>query len=290
MVLNEHIFNLPHLVDGVEDLFRLRALDKGIELVVELSPDLPRFVFADESKLRQILINLVGNALKFTNQGKVQVQARLATDGEVKALFRDPEQPGVWLNFIVQDSGTGIAEQDLERIFEPFFQVVHERNAQQGTGLGLAISKQYVNLMGGEILVQSLPDRGSTFSCLIPVHSTMIVESLDSQGRGVIGSALDHLPPDSKASRVLAENYPQGSPESNWEVLPEEDVASLRQAALLGDLDQIWLIIQQISVEHPELAEILVGYASRYDLRGLMAQLQVMKVEKEGSDGEQPKR
>jgi signal transduction histidine kinase len=131
-------------------LLEPQALQKGLTLDTTLPDRLP--FRTDPTKVRQILINLLGNAVKFTEAGKV---AMVMDGGTDHVVFR------------VRDTGPGIAPEDLERVFEPFTQV-HEFRAQGGTGLGLPVSRKLAHLLGGNLVVESLPGRGSTFTLSLP--------------------------------------------------------------------------------------------------------------------------
>jgi signal transduction histidine kinase/CheY-like chemotaxis protein len=149
MTLQTAPFDLRALLDETESLFKQRAHDRALRLSIE-QVELPRIVQGDATKLRQVLLNLVGNAVKFTSVGTVKLRAERV--GE--ALIR----------FSVEDTGVGIAPEELTRIFEPFTQTESGRQVQGGTGLGLALSAQFVRLMGGELTATSVPGQGSCFS------------------------------------------------------------------------------------------------------------------------------
>ncbi|MEK7395192.1 MAG: ATP-binding protein, partial [Fibrobacterota bacterium] len=144
-------FDIGALVHDLVALLRVRAETKGLDLVFDQSSSFPRFVRADPDKLRQILVNLVGNAIKFTRQGSVVVKLVAQNLGEDPARQR--------LHFEITDTGAGIRQEDLERIFEPFVQL----QQREGTGLGLTITRQFIRLMGGELRVESEPGKGSVF-------------------------------------------------------------------------------------------------------------------------------
>lgn len=157
-------FDLHRLLDDLEDMFHLRAQTKNLTLLFERALTVPQYVATDEVKLRQVLINLVGNALKYTEMGSVRVQ--------VATLPVSPD-PGnaepVLLTFSVQDTGPGIAPDEMALLFQPFVQTQSGRDAQEGTGLGLTISQRFVQVMGGELQVQSQLGQGATFLFQIPV-------------------------------------------------------------------------------------------------------------------------
>ncbi|MGL5035312.1 MAG: ATP-binding protein, partial [Microcystaceae cyanobacterium] len=153
IVLTEENFNLKQLLQSLDEMLQIRAVDKQINLEFELDPQLPSHIYGDEGKLRQVLINLLGNAIKFTNSGLVKLRAQLLQQIDNQVI----------LKFAVEDTGTGIAEEDLSLLFDPFVQAGESNHKNQGTGLGLTISRQFINLMGGEIQVTSQIGKGSCF-------------------------------------------------------------------------------------------------------------------------------
>ncbi|MEM9541943.1 MAG: PAS domain-containing protein [Cyanobacteria bacterium P01_E01_bin.42] len=183
--LNEEQCDLHYLLNSIRDMLAVKARAKNIALIVEYTESVPQYVRVDEGKLRQILINLVGNGIKFTDSGfvklSVSVQSPLVLDPPPKPLPREGEQEGEVkrgepnnkqpIHFEVQDTGCGIAKADLESLFDPFEQAKTQSSKIEGTGLGLPISREFVRLMGGDITVQSDRDRGSTFAFIIPLLS-----------------------------------------------------------------------------------------------------------------------
>jgi len=148
------------VVQQVVALLRERARAKGLALDLSLAPDLPRTLWTDPVRLQQVLVNLVGNAIKFTEQGGVRVVVSV-----------EPARPHARLRFDVIDSGIGIAPADQRRIFEPFSQVDDSESRRYGgTGLGLTISSRLAQDLGGELRLRSEPGRGSTFSLLLPLR------------------------------------------------------------------------------------------------------------------------
>jgi len=143
-------------MNAVADIVRVMAVDKQVTLDLRLDPALPRAVLADDKRLSQILLNLLGNAVKFTYVGGVTLSVALLPSAETL--------PGhVMLRFEVSDTGVGIADDQVERLFEPFEQAGSVEQRVGGTGLGLAISRQLVRMMGGEIRLESRPGEGSRF-------------------------------------------------------------------------------------------------------------------------------
>lgn len=193
MTLNEVDFDLYGLMDDVEDMFILKADSKNLQLVFERTPDLPRYLYTDEIKLRQVLINLIGNALKFTEEGSITV--RVKRIGNVQ----DQGASEVRLQFEVEDTGYGIAAEELSTLFEAFGQTAVGKQTQEGTGLGLTISRKFIQLMGGNITVKSQLGSGSTFGFDIQCHAVSAQEkSAAPIQRRAVG-----LKPDQPRYRIL---------------------------------------------------------------------------------------
>ncbi|MEH1909682.1 ATP-binding protein [Nostoc sp.] len=151
-------FYLPAFIDSVTEISRIRAEQKVIAFHVQLDPDLPTGIHADEKRLRQVLINLLSNAIKFTYQGSVTFKVQV-----IGQESNANGQTNHKIRFEVIDTGTGIIPEEAEKIFQPFEQVGNQKRQSEGTGLGLAISQKIVLLMGGQIQVQSEFGKGSTF-------------------------------------------------------------------------------------------------------------------------------
>jgi CheY-like chemotaxis protein len=147
-------------------MFSLRAEQKNLALHFDWDEEVPRYVLMDEGKLRQVLSNLLGNAVKFTEVGEVSLRVTCSSHSKEK----------VRLIFDVEDSGPGIAPEELALIFEPFVQTSTGRSFQEGTGLGLSISRQYAKLMGGDITVYSKPGEGSGFQFNVLIKPTGAAE------------------------------------------------------------------------------------------------------------------
>ncbi len=184
-ILDETSFDLHQLLQDLNDMLRLRAVNKELVLNFELSPQLPHFVVLDEVKLRQVLINLLSNALKFTQTGGVTLRVR-ATAAHT-------------LEFEVQDTGLGIAPDEIATLFEAFVQTRTGQQSTEGTGLGLAISQQFIKLMGGEITVTSEVGTGSIFHFAVPFSSAQTATITPAAAeRTVIG-----IEPGQPVARIL---------------------------------------------------------------------------------------
>ena len=156
-------FAVAGLIENVVDMFAVQADDKGLRLDVRLHPDLPPHVSGDAPRLRQILLNLVSNAIKFTERGHVCVE--VACRDDVPDLAK--AEPRLNLVFIVRDSGVGMSEETLSHLFTEFWQADNTISRRYGgTGLGLAISRRMAEQMGGGIEVASAPGVGSAFTLI----------------------------------------------------------------------------------------------------------------------------
>lgn len=149
--LDSEPFELPGLLEDVGEMMSSRAGAKNLLFSLEVAPETERFIRGDADKLHQILINLLGNAVKFTRRGSVALRARTVVQGE-----------DLRLELEVEDTGPGIPPDDLKSVFRPFFQSGSSRDSK-GTGLGLAISRSFAELMGGTLEVQSTVGKGSIF-------------------------------------------------------------------------------------------------------------------------------
>jgi signal transduction histidine kinase/CheY-like chemotaxis protein len=158
-VVRSATFDLHAALGAVDSMVRKGIEDQGLAFRVEGITDLPRYIRSDAAKLRQILVNLLGNAAKFTKRGHVTLRARANAVGDQK----------VELTFEVQDTGVGIAEDELDKVFEPFVQAESGERQQTGTGLGVTISRDFALLMGGDLSAQSELGVGSTFKLVVRV-------------------------------------------------------------------------------------------------------------------------
>jgi two-component system, sensor histidine kinase len=177
--LNSATFDLNGLLYDLESMFRVRINAKGLQLMVEKPPDVPRYLVTDEAKLRQVLINLLSNAVKFTDEGCItlrvfhttgQVTVDEKTGPDSKSDICGSHDTNL-IYFEIEDTGRGIAKGEMDRLFKYFEQTSSGLEAQTGTGLGLAISREYVRLMGGEMEVASQVGVRTVFRFHIPVKA-----------------------------------------------------------------------------------------------------------------------
>lgn len=221
ITFNETNFDLYSLLENIREMFQLKAASKGLHLIFERTPDVPQYVKTDEGKLRQILINLLGNAIKFTDTGRVTLRVRSGsveskvgeeeleaeehrgTEAQRQDLSLAPQLPSAptlhSLLFEVSDTGPGIAAEEIDSLFVAFAQTKTGINTSEGTGLGLPISRKFVQQMGGDITVESTLNQGATFKFEVTVQQIDATDIQKSQHMGkVIG-----LVPDQEEYRIL---------------------------------------------------------------------------------------
>lgn len=193
ITLDEGCFNFRSLIDDLEDMFKLKAEQKNIELIFVIDREVPDYICADQVKLRQILINLLNNGIKFTQKGQVFLRV-LAIENEESNLSKK-----VALQVEVEDTGPGIAPEDRQKLFEAFVQSETGKVSQEGTGLGLTIAQKFVRLMNGTITLKSQVGYGSKFQFTIEVCTVDANEVVPSSGsRRVVG-----LAPEQSVYRIL---------------------------------------------------------------------------------------
>ncbi len=190
--------NLNLFLHEIESLMAVQVDKKNLRFILEAPDDLPQIVSADAVKLRQVLINLIANAVKYCPKGHIRLQVNVA---------KQTSPQNIRLRFVVQDTGIGIREADMNRIFLPFHQIVHSASVATGTGLGLAICKQYIELMDGRIGVDSIYGQGSEFYFEIPV---VVRPDLDNETEDQLFEHVIGLADGQQQFRLLiAEDQPE---------------------------------------------------------------------------------
>jgi hypothetical protein len=250
----ENTFNLRQFFDEMRSLFQLQADRKKLALIFDLMPDLPDYIHADEVKLRQILINLLNNALKFTQAGQVTLHASSRPNGT----------NNIYLTIAITDSGPGLTNAEKSLIFQPFVQTTSGKKSGEGTGLGLAISWNYAHLMGGDLNVFSGgPDCGATFSLVVPVRV-----SHESVGpapfkffRYPTFEIEDDVPAAPLTHAASETMNPDPLPAT---VLPVDWVMQMRSAAIQGDLRQIQVLADSIRVLDENLSRQMNDWAGQF--------------------------
>ena len=253
--LNPTTFNVSELVESLTSMFRFAAQAKALQFEVLVDGEYVAYVVADEGKIRQVLINLLGNAIKFTHRGQVRLQVTLQRKAAVQ----------LWLLVQVQDTGPGISDEEQEKLFQPFSQMKRGQNAQEGTGLGLAIGRSYARLMGGDITVTSSLRQGSIFRFEIPVEPGEVSAGIGQIApHELIGLDREMAAAASVSSEQLAR-------------LPLELINQLQNAVQEGEKDRLDALIQSVQAYDKDAAAGLKNHAENYeydDLTLLFAETQ----------------
>jgi PAS domain S-box-containing protein len=230
-------FDLQAAVGEVGEILAAKVADKGLDLIVQFAPDAPRHVIGDPGRVRQVLTNLVGNAVKFTSKGHVLISIQCVRQTESQAELR----------FSIVDTGIGIATDKLERIFEKFTQADASTTRRfGGTGLGLAISKQLTELMGGSIAVTSQPGKGSTFSFTLPFGLSREPQPVTPPQKFLDGVRVLIVDDNEVNRRVLHEQITSWRMRNGGYASGEEALTKLREARAAGDPYQIAILDHQM--------------------------------------------
>ena len=199
--LDRHDFDLRHCIEGAVELFADDAQRKGLELTFFMDGEAPEQVVGDAVRLRQICINLIGNALKFTRAGDVSVRVDVVQRTAAAAVLR----------FQVKDTGIGIEPQVRERLFQPFAQADSSITRRfGGTGLGLSISRHLVQLMNGSITLESVPGSGTTILFTLPLEIAATAKVSQQRGRGILAGARILVVDDRDTNREIITAYLDG--------------------------------------------------------------------------------
>lgn len=206
MKLNAVDYDLPTCLEETVLPFRAMALERSLWLVLEIDEDLPQYIHGDDKRLRQVLVNLIGNALKFTESGGIRIKVSINAGLDAHKINTHAHQ----IDISVQDTGIGIDKDKLDCIFQEFSQAESDTTRRfGGTGLGLAISRKLVRMMGGEITVSSEPDEGSCFSVHLPLIAANrsattpepVLDTAPLFGKTIL------LAEDNRTNQILIEKY-----------------------------------------------------------------------------------
>jgi PAS domain S-box-containing protein len=249
--LDTHAVNLPSFLHVIGDIIRIKAEQKGLAFHLYLGANLPTMVMLDERRLRQVLLNLLGNAVKFSNKGEVClcVQKLMHSDAEVK------------LRFLVQDTGPGIPVDKLNAIFNPFEQVGDVQRRHGGTGLGLSISRQLVKLMGSDILVYSRLGAGSHFwfELTAPLGDKQATQ------------------PSPDAATMQRGQTIETTMERELTAPPHDELEALHKLALGGNMREImhWAEhVQTLDEKYAPFAEKLRRLSTAYQSKAILAMVE----------------
>jgi two-component sensor histidine kinase len=262
MTLNEANFDLYRLLNDLENMFQLKANNKGLHLLFERTVEVPQYVRTDEVKLRQVLINLLSNAIKFTKAGSISLKVKSQSEQQTTN-----NKQRTTITFEIEDTGVGIASDELDSIFKAFVQAKADRKFQEGTGLGLTIARSFVQLMGGDINVSSQVGKGTVFKFDIAVSR---IETVDINSQQPTSRAL--APEHSQQSNRLS-SADVLTPAA-LAALPADLVANLHQAILALDIQRIETCIAQIRELNAPVAAAIAVLAKGFKYKQLLALLQ----------------
>jgi PAS domain S-box-containing protein len=255
--LNPGPFNFLRLVENIASMFRFAAHAKGLQLEVVIDGDPVAYLVGDESKIRQVLINLLGNALKFTTRGQIKLCITLQR--------RNANQ--LWLSARVEDTGPGITEEQQGKLFQPFSQIKRGLATQEGTGLGLAIGRSYARLMGGDITVTSTLGEGSIFCFEIPIEPGDCVAGVTQgvPGERMSLSSESLLAVDDQPGYALPVVVSPGQ----LAKLSLQLINQLHDAVQKGEKDRLDQLIQRVAEFDQQAAQGLKTFAQNYDYDAL---------------------
>jgi anti-sigma regulatory factor (Ser/Thr protein kinase) len=262
--------NLTQMLTDLKEIFSLKAKEKCLSLNVEQDLTVPGYICVDEIKLRQVLMNLLSNALKFTQKGHVVLRVRVDSD-TLEPKFSLSQSK---LVFAIEDTGIGIAPEEIDTIFKAFVQTRAGQNFQGGTGLGLPISQAFVQLMGGTISVASQLGQGSCFRFAIPVGIPLAGPALETLSpRSVVSMAQKFGVPKSSGSSPENEGFqsPEALSAHCVQEIPQTLLTDLYQAILECDVEAMTLHIRPIQEISPELFKHLNDLVNQFRFEDVLA-------------------
>ncbi len=264
MDINVVEYELLSMINDVVNILTTRLKDKDVELIMDISPSLPRTLLGDNIRIKQILINLANNAVKFTREGQIVIHIHSAP----------AEGDEIMLNVAVEDTGIGIKPEDMDKLFQSFQQLDSKRNRNiEGTGLGLAISKQLLTLMNGSIHVESEYEKGSTFSFSLPQKVINPIPSIQVA-----------KPEESMIFSCIQNPYIKASLEHSAKVLgvPFQTLPSPEEVTLIRTKATRYLFLEQnmsgfhpedYALEHPDITVVLLtpyDDGTKYDITNII--------------------
>lgn len=260
IILQKQDFDLQEMLKDLKEMFTLKAESQNINLVFEIADSVPQHLNSDHQKIRQILINLLNNAIKFTHKGTVMLKVSPTSGRKSITLTQKKE---INLCFEVRDTGEGIAPEELNSLFEAFTQTASGKKSQQGTGLGLAISSTFVSVLGGQLQVKSTLGKGSCFYFSVPVTITEATVKTNLLEYQIIG-----LEPQFRDRRILVVDDSQDGRLLLVTLLQEvgfqvQQAINGREAIALWQQWQPHLILMDMQMP------IIDGYAATKQIRKL---------------------
>jgi PAS domain S-box-containing protein len=260
-------FNFSQSVESVASMFRLSAQAKRLRLEILVDGESVDYVVADQGKMRQVLINLLGNAIKFTSRGRVKMHVTL----ERRSAHR------LWMSARIEDTGPGLTAEEQDRLFQPFNQFKRGLKLQEGTGLGLAIGRSYARLMGGDITVVSTPGEGSIFRFEIPVETDEFQAGVSPRAPGSPGG-LPTAGMSLLGKETIQPLEPLLAPPSQLSpqqiaALPPALIMQLHDAVQEGEKERLDQLIQEVADYNQQSAAALHEFADNYEYDALISLL-----------------
>ena len=259
--LNENYVDLYASLQDMREMFSLKIQNMGLQFIVDPDPNLPQHIYVDEGKLRHVLINLLDNAVKFTNTGDITLSAKVDQDENTHQHY---------LKLAVEDTGPGIPPEELDQLFTPFEQTTTGRKIQQGAGLGLSITDKFIKLMGGEIAASSTVGVGSCFHVSIPIRLTEREAFPAEQNRdkviGLTPNQIDNRIPANRLQKVIFHEAQKTSANlsADLQEMPAQWLTELRQAASRLRGKQVIQLIEEMPPEKGAIATRLQTLAENY--------------------------
>lgn len=244
-------FNLYHLLDNLEEMFMLELKQTNFKLNFVVAPNVPRYIYTDEKKLRSCLDNLVGNAIKFTHQGSITLRVNFPEEEINDVDF----SPFTRLMFQVEDTGCGISCDELEGLFDAFTQANAGRKSLQGTGLGLAITRNFVRMMKGEIEVESIQGKGSIFTFYIALSISININ----------GNLTNSIVTYARTSK-LNNKVDYTSLLEDLMTMPKTWLLNLNQAANEVNEDLLQITLKELPENKASLSDSLTGLVKDFRL------------------------
>jgi PAS domain S-box-containing protein len=260
-------FKFSRLVENVASMFRLSAQAKALRFEILVDGESVEYVVADEGKMRQVLINLLGNAIKFTSRGQIGLHVTLQR--------RSDHQ--LWMSARIEDTGPGLTSEEQDRLFQPFNQFKRGLKSQEGTGLGLAIGRSYARLMGGDITVVSIPGEGSVFHFEIPVETDEAQAGVHPYAPGTPkGLPIAGMSPLGEETMKQPEPFiapPSPLSPQQLAALPPALITQLHDAVQDGEKERLDQLIQEVAEYNQQSAAALHEFADNYEYDALTSLL-----------------
>ena len=254
--LNLSKFNLHHFLQSLEQMFSFKAQKKNLNLIFEIANNLPLYLENDEEKLRQIIVNLLDNSLKFTNQGKIRLT--------VKQILNESSNSTYNLYFKISDTGRGISPEEIDNLFVAFAQTESGVKANEGMGLGLPMSRQLIQLMGGEIAIKSEVNKGTVIRFSIPITEVDVTDLNLPQS---YNSELESLENSMESQFFYNRGSSYDLTQKKLAIMSQEWLLELQESTIKVDNELIFAVLERIPNQDGDLKQAILDLIDnfRYD-------------------------